>query len=658
MSTKKLMNELDKRLQKLQLIHDEIGTVSEKQDEQLTQLFNSMLQLADQHHDQIVEERDSIETSIKTEYQRITLLKRLMGEYVDESVTYNNSLLSTLQDLKVEREIVEKHYQKRLDGVIELQQEIKTFVDSLQGFVNTEIIIHENIDVSLPAVTVLEEEIRRCQNEHRARKQRVNQSARRMIDLWLRLGLTPQNDRDSAMYQLYDTIPETEKEPLYAELIKEDGLHYIAQRIKELEDIRQEREFRKQEIIHHLNHLWERLKIPIQERENFMNGNNGLKKEDIEQYEIELNRLTNLKAERIQDFIYDARQDLNQLWGQLYFSVEERQQFTQAFTPEYSDTALDIHENEIARLRQLIQDRKPILEKIEGHMKLLEEIKDFEETTNDPARLFSKGRRDPGRLLREEKFRKRIARELPKSKDELVRVLVEFEVMNGQPFYVYGKPYIKEIMALSENNMTLRKKKSNPNATETTTLQSNIDNDKGKGKQRRLRYDLDQTDDICYNKAATSPSFKSRYAFRTPQPARTFDFNSRLAEQSRRLRSLQEDDSGDEPSILHRVRENNIRKRRANALRSRRMNKKSSVRHSGGTSSSNTDQTLESLFSDDIQDENTAPSETDSEILPLLSNAEQQQQSKQLLSKDDDISLSINIFDDGPELSELSADES
>ena len=108
MSTKKLMNELDKRLQKLQLIHDEIGTASEKQDEQLRQLFNSMLHLADQHHDQIVEERDSIENSIKEEYQRITVLKRLMGEYVDESVTYNNSLLSTLQDLKMEREIVEK----------------------------------------------------------------------------------------------------------------------------------------------------------------------------------------------------------------------------------------------------------------------------------------------------------------------------------------------------------------------------------------------------------------------------------------------------------------------------------------------------------------------------------------------------------------------
>lgn len=33
---------------------------------------------------------------------------------------------------------------------------------------------------------------------------------------------------------------------------------------------------------------------------------------------------------------------------------------------------------------------------------------------SDPNRLFGKGQRDPGRLLREEKFRRRIAREMPK----------------------------------------------------------------------------------------------------------------------------------------------------------------------------------------------------------------------------------------------------
>ncbi|KAI9491376.1 microtubule associated protein-domain-containing protein [Zychaea mexicana] len=681
MSTKKLINELDKKLQKLQLLHDEIGTASDKQDEQLRTLFNQMLHVADQHHDQIAYERESLEGAIKAEYQRISALKRLMGEYVDDSVTYSNSLLSTLHDLKVEREIVEKHYQKRLDGVIELQHEINAFVDSLESFVNTSLIVHESIDVSLPAVTALEEETRRCQNEHRARKQRVNESAKRMIDLWLMLGLAPQSDRDSAMYQLHDDIPEAEKNSLYAELIKDEGLRYIAQRITELEDIRQEREFRKQEVIQHLSHLWERLKIPAHDRESFLAGSNGLKKEDIEKYEVELDRLTKLKAERIQEFIFDARQDLNRLWDQLYFSVEERQEFDQAFKPEYNDAILGLHENEIARLRQLIQDRKPILEKVESHMKLLEEIKDFEEITNDPSRLFSKGRRDPGRLLREEKFRKRIARELPKSKDELVRALVEHEVLTGNPFYVYGKPYIKQIMS-SDDGTNARKKKINPNADTGSSSKSTENNGKT-AKQRRLRYDLDDDTEIYYNKAATSPGFKSpssRFAFRTPQPTRTLNFNSRLAERSRRLRTLKhrrddgddEGDDDDEPSILHRVRENNICKRRANAVRVK------NLRNSSGGSSDDR-HTLDSLFSDVIPDENTAPSssEAGSEIGggSIVDLKLQQQQQKQqlvvppaiaatssskgkMLMSDDDFSVNLDIFDDGPELSDLSADES
>ena len=59
-------------------------------------------------------------------------------------------------------------------------------------------------------------------------------------------------------------------------------------------------------------------------------------------------------------------------------SISSHITFIHIHTAEYSDTALDLHENEIARLRQLTQDRKPILEKVESHMKLLEEIKDFE----------------------------------------------------------------------------------------------------------------------------------------------------------------------------------------------------------------------------------------------------------------------------------------
>jgi hypothetical protein len=50
--------------------------------------------------------------------------------------------------------------------MIELYQRLEEYQDSLGPFVNTELIIRTNVDVSLPTVTALEEEIRRCENEY------------------------------------------------------------------------------------------------------------------------------------------------------------------------------------------------------------------------------------------------------------------------------------------------------------------------------------------------------------------------------------------------------------------------------------------------------------------------------------------------------------
>lgn len=79
-----------------------------------------------------------------------------------------------------------------------------------------------------------------------------------------------------------------------------------------------------------------------------------------------------------------------------------------------TDEVLEAHENEISRLRLEVEDSKYILDRIDKYMQLKEEIEEFEASTRDPNRLFGKGQRDPGRLLREEKFRKRVDRELPK----------------------------------------------------------------------------------------------------------------------------------------------------------------------------------------------------------------------------------------------------
>lgn len=101
----------------------------------------------------------------------------------------------------------------------------------------------------------------------------------------------------------------------------------------------------------------------------------------------------------MEEFIRRARQELNALWDQLYYSGEQRQKFKPAFTgtphlmtnlpeciilvmllfPEsVADETLEAHEKEITRTHILIEDQKHILERVEKHMRLVEEIKQFE----------------------------------------------------------------------------------------------------------------------------------------------------------------------------------------------------------------------------------------------------------------------------------------
>jgi protein regulator of cytokinesis 1 len=116
-----------------------------------------------------------------------------------------------------------------------------------------------------------------------------------------------------------------------------------------------------------------------------------------------------------------------------------------------SDALLSAHEQEIARLEALKVQRLPILQKIDRHRELVRERDELQASSQDASRLMARGnkgeRRDPGKLLREEKMRKRIAKELPKVEAELKKVLEKFEDEYGRPFLVLGERYLDELYA-------------------------------------------------------------------------------------------------------------------------------------------------------------------------------------------------------------------
>jgi protein regulator of cytokinesis 1 len=110
---------------------------------------------------------------------------------------------------------------------------------------------------------------------------------------------------------------------------------------------------------------------------------------------------------------------------------------------------LSAHESEIERLEALKQQRAPILELVDRHKTLIKERDDLQASSQDASRLMLRGqkgeKRDPGKLLREEKMRKRITKELPKVEAEIKRGMEAWEEEYGRPFLVFGDRYLDEI---------------------------------------------------------------------------------------------------------------------------------------------------------------------------------------------------------------------
>lgn len=133
----------------------------------------------------------------------------------------------------------------------------------------------------------------------------------------------------------------------------------------------------------------------------------------------------------------------------------------------YSDALLSAHEAEITRLEALREQRGPTLQMIDRYRTLVGDRDDLQASSQDASRLMARGnkgeKRDPTRLLREEKMRKRIAKELPKLEADLTNVLEQWEDEYGRPFLVHGQRYLDELAANSASSKPVPPRSKTPN---------------------------------------------------------------------------------------------------------------------------------------------------------------------------------------------------
>ncbi|CAK1361896.1 Anaphase spindle elongation protein 1 [Cercospora beticola] len=473
MDTSYLSQQVTTIIERLHGFFDEIGVPSHERDSRESELFSALSETLHNQLNLVAKEKHDL----TEEAQRLIKTIRQMERSLDDTrpkddyeaekdglkITY--PLLNCIERLKQKHHTIAKLHRERYEQVKKLVEALESYASHLEpAFVKIKLPptapkadISPTFDLSPTYVTKLDHEFTRVYDEYNKRVATVAQCGEDIINLYSELGV-PQAQIDSQIVQFARESPEQ------LGLHKEDLQRLAAKRDKLMSE-KQQRERKLKELRAAVEGLWDRLGVDEAERKQFLASNRGVGIRQINEFEDELARLNELKRQNLHIFVEDARFKLQALWDGLYFSEEEMLDFAPAFSDVYSDALLSAHEQEIARLEALREQRAPILAAVDRHRSLIQDREDLEKSSQDASRLMSKGakgeKRDPGKLLREEKQRKRITKELPKVEADLRKTLEDWEEEYGRPFCVHGQRYLDELDAVQSRAPPPRSKTPN-----------------------------------------------------------------------------------------------------------------------------------------------------------------------------------------------------
>ncbi|KAK0556415.1 Microtubule bundling protein [Tilletia horrida] len=238
------------------------------------------------------------------------------------------------------------------------------------------------------------------------------------------------------------------------------------------------REERIQTLYDELFVLWSRFDCDESEMDEFVLENKGLALESIAAYESELAKMTALKAQHSLTFIKCIRDQMTQYSASARLAQAECEALFPEFFIPLPDAAhaesdqpqpaydglLAAHEAAIPRILALLEAKAPIMRLVERYEEVCKEEDELAESAKNTARLFAGGKkapgtaaggakvekpkRDPGRLLREEKMRKRVKVLKPKLESEMLKAIPAWEQENGEAFMLDGERYLDKLEAL------------------------------------------------------------------------------------------------------------------------------------------------------------------------------------------------------------------
>lgn len=443
-------------LQKLQGIWDEVGESDEERDKLLLQIEQECLDVYKRNVDQADKSRAQLLQALSDAKLELTSLLSALGEksVVGIPDKASGTIKEQLASIAPALEQLWKQKEERLKEFSNVQSQIQRICGEIAGNLSLteqppEV---DEADLSLKKLNEYQAQLQELQKEKSDRLHKVLEFVSTVHDLCSVLGM----DFFSSITEVHPSLNESAS--AQSKSISNETLSKLAKTVLALKEDKKQRLHKLQELATQLIDLWNLMDTSEEERRLFdhvtcnisasvdeVTAPGALAMDLIEQAEVEVERLDQLKASRMQEIAFKKQAELEEIFARAHVEIdpeaarEKIMALIESGNVEPAELITDL-DNQIVKAREEALSRKEILDKVEKWMSACEEESWLEDYSRDDNR-YNASRGAHLNLKRAEKARI-LVNKIPALVDSLVAKTRAWEEDHGMSFTYDGVPLL------------------------------------------------------------------------------------------------------------------------------------------------------------------------------------------------------------------------
>ncbi|KAI5674753.1 hypothetical protein M9H77_15117 [Catharanthus roseus] len=442
-------------LQQLQQIWDEVGESDEDRDKMLLQLEQECLDVYKRKVNQAVKSRAHLLQALADARVDLSSLYSALGEktFIGIPEKTNGTIKEQLAAVAPTLDKLMKLKEERVKEFSDVQNQIQKICGEIAGISEpVERPTVDESDLSLKKLDEFHAHLQELQKEKSDRLHKVLEFVSTVHDLCAVLGM----DFYSTVSEVHPSL--NDSTGVQSKSISNDTLSRLAKTVLVLKEDKKQRLHKLQELAAQLTDLWNLMDTPEEERSLFdhvtcnMSASvdevtipGALALDIIEQAEVEVERLDQLKSSRMKEIAFKKQAELEEIFARAHIEIdseaarEKIMALIDSGNVEPADLLADM-DNQIANAKEEAASRREILDKVEKWMSACEEESWLEDYNRDDNR-YNASRGAHLNLKRAEKARI-LVNKIPALVDTLVSKTRAWEQDRGISFTYDGVPLL------------------------------------------------------------------------------------------------------------------------------------------------------------------------------------------------------------------------